>query len=81
MSHRMVVVVMEMWTFIYDYDMYSVAQKNPENISNMHNKLNTCISSKCKSLSTVIGLIQFIYQQLLIIYLMSIPVHSYCIYY
>ena len=30
-------------------------KNNTENISNIHNKLNTFISSKCKSLSTVIG--------------------------
>ena len=38
---------------------YREAKKknNSENMSNIHNKLKTCISSKCRSLSTVIELI------------------------
>ena len=58
--------------------IYRVAQKKPESMSNIHNTLNTCISSKCKSpLNNYWTNIKmyFIYQQLLaliIIYLMSL---------
>ena len=49
----------------------------------MHDKLNTCISSKCKSQWTVIGQIHFRYLSAVISlnnYLFNILTYSYCIY-
>ena len=52
-------------------------------MSNIHNKLNTCISSKCKSQWTVIGQIYFRYLSAVISlnnYLFNMLTYSYCIY-
>ena len=53
-------------TYLKQYVVLSNIQGGPkknntENMSNIHNKLNTCISSKCKSQWTVIGQIHFRY--------------------
>ena len=58
-------------------------KNNTENMSNIHNKLNTCISSKCKWQWTVIGQIHFRYLSAVISlnnYLFNILTYSYCIY-
>ena len=39
----------------YVYIQGGPKKHNTESMSNIHNKLNTCISSKCKSLWTIIG--------------------------
>ena len=58
-------------------------KNNTENMSNIHNKVNTCISSKCKSQWTFIGQIHFRYLSAVISlnnYSFNILTYSYCIY-